>query len=471
MTSMCSTRRTFLKASGAGGLGLILTARQAPAAIEKRPPNLLFMHLDQHCWEAVSAFGCTHVRTPNIDRLAAQGTSFSLSYSANPVCCPARTCWYTGRASSENGVVMNDQWPIAPDMPDLGQWLSARGYDSVYAGKWHVTGRTLTQSFRTLTPGSGLGEVTDGVVSRAAEGFLRSRQAGGKPFFLNVGFLQPHDCCYWVMEHGDGATHTRLGPLPPDIPPLPPNHSFDPQEPAALSRRRNKREGSGWSDDHWRWYLWNYYRMVEMADSEVGRVLDALEDAGLTEETLVVLTSDHGDGLARHGLTSKMFLYDEAARVPFIASCPGRVQSGARDTRHLVSGLDVAPTLCDFAGIEALPKVRGLSLRPLLEGRGGDAPWREFLVSDTFRTGRMVRTPEYKYITYQGDPVTQLFDMRSDPGELKNLAPDAAKADTVRDLARRLSTWEKKLDIYPLKEPGPKKAGKRKNGGRNELHL
>ncbi len=463
MISLNTSRRTFLKTTGAGGLGLILAAQHAPAATAKRPLNLLFMHLDQHYWEAVSAFGCSHVRTPNMDRLAAQGTSFSLSYSANPVCCPARTCWYTGRASSENGVVMNDQWPIAPEMPDLGQWLSARGYDSVYAGKWHVTGRSVTQSFRVLTPGSGVGEVTDGSVSRAAEGFLRSRRPDGKPFFLNVGFLQPHDCCYWVMEHGDGATHTRLGTPPADLPPLPPNHGHDPNEPAPISRKRNKREGADWSDEQWRWYLWNYDRMVEMADAEVGRVLDALDDAGLAEETLVVLTSDHGDGLARHGLTSKMFLYDEAARVPFIAACPGRVQSGVRDTRHLVSGLDVAPTLCDFAGIEGLPKARGLSLRPLLEGRG-DTPWREFLVSDTFRTGRMVRTPEHKYIAYQGDPVTQLFDMRSDPGELKNLATGASNADVVRDLAGRLASWEKTLDILPLKEPGPKKAGKRKNG-------
>lgn len=456
-------RRTFLKASGAGGLGLILAARQAPAAVEKRPPNLLFMHMDQWYWEAASAFGCAHVRTPNIDRLATQGTSFSLSYSANPVCCPARACWYTGRASSENGVVMNDKWPLAPEMPDMGQWFSARGYDSVYAGKWHVTGRAFTNSFRVLTPGSGVGEVTDGAVSRAAEGFLRSRQAGDKPFFLNVGFLQPHDCCYWVFEHLDGTPLTRFGPPPSDLPPLPPNHGYDPNEPEPLRNLHSSHPRRNWSAEHWRWYLWNYDRMVEMADAEVGRVLDALDDAGLTDDTLVILTSDHGDGLARHGLTSKMFLYDEAARVPFIAACPGRVQAGTRDTRHLVSGLDVAPTLCDFAGIEGLPKARGLSLRPLLEGRA-DAPWREFLVAETFRTGRMIRTPEYKYIAYQNDAVTQLFDMRSDPGELKNLAPDAAQADTARDLARRLAAWENTLDVYPLKAPvGPLPAnGKRK---------
>ena len=462
MKNLKTNRRTFLKASGAGGLSLILAAQQAPAIAKKRPPNILFMHLDQQHWEAVSAFGCSHLKTPSIDRLAARGTSFSLSYSANPVCCPARACWYTGRASSENGVVMNDRWPIAKEMPDMGQWFSARGYDSVYSGKWHITARQLTKSFRVLTPGSGLGEVTDGMVSRAAEGFLRSRQASDKPFFLNVGFLQPHDCCYWVFEHRENTPLTRFGSPPADLPPLPANHRFDPNEPAPLRALHSGRHHrSKWTAEHWRWYLWNYYRMVEMADAEIGRVLNALDDTGLSEETLVVLTSDHGDGLARHALTSKMFLYDEAARVPFIASMPGQIQSGQRDTSHLVSGLDVAPTLCDFAGIDGMPKARGVSLRNLLENQQTD-PWREFLVAETFRSGRMVRTPEYKYIAYHNDPVTQLFDMRSDPGELKNIATEASKADIVRNLAGRLDTWEKHLELHPLKELPPKKARKRK---------
>jgi len=133
MSAATLSRRAFLTSSGAGGLGLILAAQQAPAAPAKRPPNLLFMHLDQWYWDAASAFGCAHVRTPAIDRLAAQGTTFSLSYSANPVCCPARACWYTGRASSENGVVMNDQWPIAPDMPDLGQCVGCRNANAAGA--------------------------------------------------------------------------------------------------------------------------------------------------------------------------------------------------------------------------------------------------------------------------------------------------------------------------------------------------
>jgi choline-sulfatase len=346
-------------------------------------------------------------------------------------------------------------------MPDLGQWFGARGYDAVYGGKWHVTGRDFKDSFRVITPGTGIGEFTDDTVARAAEGFLRTRKSGDKPFFLNLGFLQPHDCCYWVFEHQGDEPRTRLGP-PPDMPPLPFNHVHPQAEPAMVARRHEKKL---WSAEQWRWYLWNYYRMVEMADAAVGRVLDALDDAGLTEETLVVLTADHGDGLARHGLTSKMFLYDEAARVPFFAAWPGHLQAGRRDEWHLVTGLDVAPTLCEFAGFAPPPKMRGLSLRPLLEGRDA-TPWREFIVSDTHGAGRMVRTPEYKYIAYRDDSVTQLFDMRADPGELKNLATEAAQAGVVRDLAGRLVAWEQSLDILPLKGPqpsaNPKKNKKRK---------
>ena len=138
--------------------------------------------------------------------------------------------------------------------------------------------------------------------------------------------------------------------------------------------------------------------------------------------------------------------------MPFFAAWPGQLEAGRRDERHLVTGLDVAPTLCEFAGFAPPPKMRGLSLRPLLEGRDA-TPWREFIVSDTHGAGRMVRTPEYKYIAYRDDPVTQLFDMRADPGELENLAPVAAKSAVVRDLAGRLVAWEKALDILPLKAP------------------
>lgn len=440
-----TSRRAFLR-TGGGAIAGLLSARRAPAVVRQRPPNLVFIHTDQQHFDTLSAWGCPHVRTPALDRLASMGASFDLSYSANPVCCPARAAWYTGRPSCENGVIMNDGWPLDPAMPDLGQWLSARGYDSVYAGKWHVTGRPFTKSFRVLTPDSGIGELTDGAISRAAEGFLRSRRTSDGPFFLNVGLLQPHDCCYWVFEHRGAEPADLMGRLPADLPPLPPNHASSPAEPALVRQRRRQQAGAAvWTETQWRWYLWNYYRMVEMADAEIGRILAAVEEAGLSDSTAIIWSVDHGEGLGRHGLTSKMFLYDDAARVPLIVAWPGHIGAARRDCRHLVSGLDIAPTLCDLGGVPPPPKARGRSLRPLLNG-DANVEWREFVVAETHGVGRMVRTDRYKLIAYRGDPVEQLFDMQDDPGETVNLAGQPAKADIVRDLRARLAEWERGLE-------------------------
>jgi choline-sulfatase len=390
-----------------------------------------------------------------MDRLAKRGVSFRLSYSGNPVCCPARSVWYTGRTSSETGVVQN-QWPIKEDMPDLGQWFGARGYEPVYAGKWHIPGRDFFKSFRVLTPGDSVGEHGDAAISQAAEGFLLSYQ-GDKPFFLSLGFLQPHDCCYWAWDLRQDTGKLPYPELANKLPPLPGSFNFDPREPGLI--RKTWREGKAWeflrnwSELHWRYYIWGYYRHVEMVDAEIGRELDALEDSGLADNTVVFFTSDHGDGMGCHKTVQKGFLYDEAAAVPFVVSWPGKTAEGVQDTTHLVSGLDFAPTLCDFAGIEAPPKARGRSLRPLLEQK--PTQWREFLVSESAIRGRMVRTPEWKLITYKDDPVEQLFDMKNDPWETRNLISEAEHAGVVSDLKKRLTEWEGRLEPLSLEGRQP----------------
>jgi len=189
-------------------------------------------------------------------------------------------------------------------------------------------------------------------------------------------------------------------------------------------------------------------------DAQVGRVLDALEDSKHADNTLVVFSSDHGDGMGCHHLHQKMYFYEEAARVPLVISWPGEVAEGVEDRTHLVSGLDLAPTLCNYAGIEAPPKARGRSLRPLAEGH--NVPWREFLVSEVSITGRMVRTPEWKLITYSDSPTQQLFDMRKDRGEMKNLWAEGTHPQVVADLHKRLEEWEATLE--PIKLEGRMKA-------------
>jgi choline-sulfatase len=242
--------------------------------------------------------------------------------------------------------------------------------------------------------------------------------------------------------------HLRYSELADKLPELPDNFEFDESEPQAIKKRRlgNEPAKGAWSKEHWRYYKWSYYRNIENLDAEIGRILQALEAYSHLEDTLVVLTSDHGEGMAHHQMVRKNTLYDEAARVPLIFSWPGHIQRSRIDSDHLVSGLDIMPTLCDYAGIRAPENMRGVSLRPILEGK--PAPSRDFIVTEVqANTGRMVRTNRYKYVTYIDEPRQQLFDMKGDPGETRNLAADARYASVVADHRELLYEWESRLDV------------------------
>jgi len=447
------TRRQILKTGAVGAAGILAgtrTGSAAPAVLKNKPPNLLNLIVDQQSFEAISAHGCKYVSTPNMDRLARRGVSFTESYSTDPVCCPARSSLFTGRMSSETGVVTNSV-PMRKDIPDLGQWLGQAGYENVYVGKWHIPYRNNGESFRLLPGSHGVGEYCDPTVARNCESYLLNRR-GSKPFFLVGSFLNPHDICYWVMRNFGIADGMHYPEIEDALPPLPPNFKFDPREPELIRNRRNGKKAnktSLWTDRQWRYYAWSYYRQVEMVDACLGRVLDALDDSGYADNTIILFTADHGDGHARHKMTSKSFLYDEAAKVPMMVSCPGRIMENKLDRTHLVSGADMVPTFCDYAGIKPPPDMAGRSLRPVVEGKS--VQWREFVAAESNVTGRMIRTARYKYITYKDDPVEQLFDMQADPWETKNLAGDSKYGPAVKDHRKLLSEWSSKLK--PVPEP------------------
>lgn len=445
------SRRGFLKAGVAGAAAAAIgctPALRAGGAATARRPNFLFIITDQQGLDTLSALGCKDLSTPHLDRLARQGVAFLESYSANPLCSPARSGMMTGRPTTETGVVVNGR-PIRSTLPNMGQWLGQAGYETVYAGKWHLPAGYAADipGFNVIATGiGGQGGVCDADVSRACQAYLRSRRPG-KPFLMVASFLQPHDVCQFVGMHQKSGEMVFYDAVADELPPLPPNFNYDTNEPERVKRRPRPK----WSDEQWRYYIWNYYRMVEMVDAEIGRTLQALEDSAEAANTIVVFTADHGEGRARHHLVTKNYLYDEAAKVPLIVSCPGRIQENRQDAAHLVSGLDILPTVCDYAGIEAPPKMRGRSLKALLEGKS--PAWREFVTAEVTVTGRMIRTPRYKYITYKGDPVEQLFDMQSDPGETKNLAPDAGFASDLKAHRDLLARWESDLEVAPVQLP------------------
>ncbi|MBL7187900.1 MAG: sulfatase-like hydrolase/transferase [Phycisphaerae bacterium] len=449
------SRREFVKL-GSGAVAMLadgtLTKRAFAGRKDRKPKpgNILLIYTDQQHIDTIAAGGCRHVRTPALDRLKTNGVSFTQSYSANPVCSPARSAVFTGRTSCETSVYKNGI-PIRSDIPNIGQWFSQHtDYETFYAGKWHLP-RTYTSNipgFEVVNTGiGGFGYLCDTAMSRACKGFIKNRSKS-KPFLLVASFMQPHDICEWLRLNMNNPGKLRYPELAGELPGLPDNFQFDKNEPQSTKKRRlgNEPFKGNWDEEHWRYYRWSYYRHIEHLDAEIGRILSALEDRGYIRDTLIVLTSDHGEGMGHHQMVRKSSFYDEAARVPLLFSWPGHIVENKTDAIHLASGLDMVPTLCDYAGIKSPASMRGASLRTILEG--DDSERRDYIVSEgNTNTGRMLRTQNFKYIKYVDDPVEQLFDMTNDPGETKNLAADSHHVSALAAHRKLLASHESRLDV------------------------
>ena len=461
-----SDRRGFLRDVGVAGAALALPARAAETKPQTRP-NILFIITDQQHAGMMSCTGNPHLKTPALDRLAASGIRFERAYTSNPVCLPARFAFVTGRMPSAVGVGLNADGGRAAITPAIqrqamGNLFRNAGYETVYGGKVHLPRRMGLDAigFRRLT-GNTRGPLADACVQ-----FLK--QPHGKPFLLVASFINPHDICYMginAYRHSKGQppignvdSKTCEGLLEEPrksleefvekhCPPLPANHGVPALEPECITRnyvdRRQFRAyiRKSWPPAMWRLHRWAYCRLTERVDVHIGRVLDAVRDAGLEGSTLIVFTSDHGDHDSAHRLEHKSTLYEEAARIPLILSRKGIIPAGVVDTTHLVSnGLDLLPTLCDAAGIEPPGGLFGRSLRPLAEGRK-IASWRDHLVVES-QNGRMVRTARFKYCLYDsGARREQLTDLEADPGEMTNLASAPRHAATLAHHRALLKKW------------------------------
>jgi len=416
--------------------------------VKEEQPNILFIHVDQMHWQAMSAFGNADVRTPAMDKLAEEGYSFRAAYTAMPQCCPARASWYTGRMSCETGVATNGQ-NCREDIPDLGQWLTEQGnYKAAYAGKWHIPGRDVATSFDLLYGKPlGKGEYMDGAVARACMGFLENYK-GDKPFFLNAGFMNPHDCCYTAGAAGGQGKFPFAGKMEDQLPPLP--ESWIPAKKAGKFI-------TDWTELDWRWYIYSYYRWVEMVDAEIGSLFDALKNSRFADNTIVIFAADHGDGVGFHGNVSKGYLEDEAWRVPTIVIDPRKGKTGVQDEEHLSIGGDIAATICDYARVPMMPGMTvARSLRPLVEG-SKKVNWREHVVGESFHGNQVaVRDRQYKTIFYASNQGTKVFDMIADPLETNNLATsDVGKEVRARHRVL-LGEYLDKVEVY---EPQEKSRG------------
>jgi arylsulfatase A-like enzyme len=463
-------RREFLATTMKTAAGLALTQVPAARASQSQRPNILFIMTDQQHAGMMSCTGNSWLKTPALDRLAASGMRFERAHASNPVCVPSRFSLQTGLMPSAIGMGRNEDAPQATVtdamvQQSLGNLFRKAGYETVYGGKVHLPNRMndlKTLGYRNLTPDSRQ------KLAEACADFLKGPH--DKPFLLFASFINPHDICYmainaYARSRGESVTNNvdsktceavldrarQSGDLAAFIrdhcPPLPANHGIPDREPECITRKYTEARPfrayvrAHWSDDQWRLHRWAYCRLTEKVDAQIGIVLDALREAGLEDNTLVVFTSDHGDMDSAHKLEHKSILYQEAVNVPFLMSFSGRIVAGAVNRTHFISnGLDLLPTLCDYAGIDVPAARPGRSLRPLAEGKTS-AAWRDFVVSES-QNGRMLRTERFKYCLYDsGARREQLTDLQDDPGEMKNLAESPGFEHTLDRHRRLLQNW------------------------------
>jgi len=468
-----------------------LHATDAPKPAGK--PNIVLFISDQHFADAMSGAGYAFVKTPALDSLAATGVRFRNTYCTYPVCTSSRASLITGRwphqlkavdeeAEGKTGAPRakgrqtgkrGDDQARQPGK-SLGTLMKEAGYRTAYFGKWHVGGvssspENLWHGFDTLVDGR-----RDEITATKALEFIESRP--DQPFFLVVSFLNPHDICEWARLRSGLNDKMGNGPValePPvaDCPPLPGNFAIPADEPEIVGLRRNSQPERAhptqkWGETEWRQYRWAYARFVEKMDEQVGRVLAGLKKAGQLEQTMVVYTADHGDGNAAHHWNQKMVLYEEAVRIPLIVSWPGHTVPGKVDDTHLVSmGLDLLPTFCDYAGAKVPSDLSGRSLRPWAgqSPTTSEAEARRFIVvsevdykslipGEPLAHGHLVRTPGFTYIIYSaGKQPEQLFDIRADPGQTKNLVKNKDYQTVLKEHRQLLREWVKQTrSPFPL---------------------
>ena len=444
------SRRTLLtsgcSALAGSMLGLELTARGNSAGTSHRP-NVVFIMTDQQCAEAMSCrMGKQLINTPALDSLAAGGMVFTRAYTPNPLCMPARNSLFTGRYPHETGVTKNAQVNLDPaEFPCLGTYFRQAGYETAYYGKWHLCFNqkdVRAHGFETPRAPADKTQDQDARAAGSAAWFITQRHE--KPFLLVVSLLNPHNICEYARGQALPCGPIGETPLPEQCPPAPANLAPPENEPDSMTMMRKGYHASplfpvgDFAVAKWRQVRWAYYRMIEKVDAEIGKVLLALRRTGLEDKTLVLFTSDHGECAGAHGFNQKTVFYEESVHVPLIVHQKGLTRQGTSD-RTVNTGLDLLPTMLDFAGIERPRKLTGRSLKPLSLGEPV-TQWRDHLVLENHMDqagavgdlrpalqGRMVRTERYKYCVYsQGRQRESLVDLQTDPGETKDLAQNPA---------------------------------------------
>ncbi len=482
------------------------TAAEVLSSQPRKRPNVLFFLTDDQRRDAMSAYGNKILHTPNMDRIAENGTRFDLGFVTNALCRPSRTSILTGQYSHSHGVLHNSDGrdlpgraALTPDQITFPHLFMKAGYWTALCGKWHLANDPGGFHQYAILPGQGVyndptmivngatvqfrGHVEDVVGDQALQ-FLTNRPKD-KPFLLLCHFKAPHR--QWIpaprFEHRfehvtmpePRTFHDNLEGRSPavrnssmsiaDLPDFRDRGCPDSLERDARTRCNLQQ------------LVRNYYRVLLGVDENVGRVLDYLHDEGELDNTIVIYTSDNGFFLGDHGLMDKRLMYEESISVPYVVSWPAALPKGKVDNKHFVLNIDFAPTLLDLAGVPVPSDMQGHSIQPLLKG-SDPSDWRasflyeyyEYPAVHCVRKNRGIRTHRYKLIHFWEEPESfELYDLESDPTEVHNVASDAKMKPVFDELKRRLEELRKEThDIdLPTPDPGPCEFGIGGNVRRN----
>ncbi len=482
-------RREFIKlVAGATAAGMLSTSCSTLQTNERRAvpttkPNLLYIFADQLRVHTTGFWGETQVNTPALDSFVKEGVNFTNAVSNTPVCTPYRACMLTGRYPHSNGAITN--FIRLPDEErTFGEILKEQGYTTGYIGKWHLSG---ARGVDYEPPGAGRhgfdywssfafnhrhnknryfedapepiqteGYQTDHETTRAIE-FIE-RQSTDGPFCLFVSWGPPHPpYAVWNMPPKYLEPYGKVEEIPRselNEKQLRPWASWQKPikyTPRKLNRRPNV-EGNRASD----LAVATYYAMTCWVDDCLARIVTALENSGLADNTIVVFSSDHGEMLGSHGMRGKMIYYDESVRIPFVVRWPAQVPSGTVSDA-CISSVDFLPTLLGLMSVDIPAGVQGMDLSHFALGKSGPEPKGAILASYTgyegFRSGweyRGIRTKRYTYArslvelwkdygprkgkVYKDEPEFFLFDNLNDPYQNEDLSADPKHRELREEL-------------------------------------
>ena len=489
-------------------LGAATIARSAPA----KRPNIVWLFSDDHTRQSIGAYGGRLEKlnpTPNIDRIAKQGMLFRRCYVGNSICAPSRATLLTGKHSHKNGQLGN-RGSFNHDQQQFQKILQQNGYQTAMVGKIHLAGAMQGFDYWEVLPGQGKyvnpdfvtengktsyeGYTTDIITDRALN-WLENKCDKSKPFMLMIHHKAPHRNWTPAERHMDKYADVEI----PE-----PDNLFDdyatrgsgargqnmsiektmtmakdlkvtPGKPNEQYARRNKEfaklqpEGKELVKWKYQTYLKDYLRCVWAVDENIGRVLKALKEQGLEENTIVMYSADQGFYLGEHGWFDKRFMYEESFSTPLVAYWPGVTKRGVENT-DLVQNIDFAPTFLDIAGAQTPGDMQGKSLVPLLKGQT-PKDWRTGLYYHyyDYPGGHSVRRHEgvagerYKLLRFYGVGVEngeewELYDLERDPSEMNNIVNQPESKAIVEKMRSELDRLKKHYDVPA--EPPPQKGAK-----------